>query len=117
MVAQQIMPFVLNFDKIIFGPPERIPRMIWAIFHGHEEFQKLATLIYRETKKCLFEIQEPKFLPHLTLARFKGFIDTRYLELAQFQLDSLKVESFSLMASELTSPGPIYTKLADLKFR
>jgi len=111
IVAQQIEPFVLDFNKIIFGPPERIPKMIWAIFHGHNEFQKLATLIYRESKKYLFDVQEPKFLPHVTLARFKGFIDVSRLNLLPIKIDNLAVKSFVLMASELTPNGSIYTSL------
>jgi len=109
IVARQVEPFVLDFNQVIFGPPERIPKMIWAVFHGHNEFQKLATLIYRETKKHLFDVQEPKFLPHVTLARFKGFIDVSRLELKPVAINNLTVNSFVLMASELTPSGPIYT--------
>jgi len=114
-VANQIDSFKLNFNKIIFGPPTRIPMMVWAIFHGHNHFQKLAVLIYQSTKDFLFEIQEPKFLPHITLARFKGFVDVNKIKLEPVKLNDLKVESFCLMESELSSKGPIYIKLADFK--
>ncbi len=114
-VAKTIPVFDLVFKEIIFAPPRRQPRMIWATFHGHDQYQKLATEIYRATKDILFEIQEPKFLPHLTLARFRFLsrsIDVGRFIFSPLTFDCVPVASFCLFASELTATGPIYTNLA-----
>src|SRR3989338_5012993 len=35
-----LSPFVLEFEKILFAPPHRPPRMVWATFAPHPEYQK-----------------------------------------------------------------------------
>lgn len=116
-VAQNTEIFSLKSNQIILAPPERIPNMIWATFHGEADFQKLATETYRSTKNFLFEIQEPKFLPHITLARFKGFVDLKKINLKPIDLPDLKVDGFKLMASELLPEGPIYTVLGEFRLK
>jgi 2'-5' RNA ligase len=65
-------------------------------------------------KRGLLSKERIKFLPHITLYRFKkGFNKPAFLDLnLDFEADSL-----SLYQSKLTSKGPVYTKIAEFRLK
>ena len=104
----QIKPFALKFDKIMLAPPARPPRMIWGMFFGKKKYQDLTGLVFRAAEKYLEEKQELKWMPHVTLARFKDFFDPSGLKLIQVELPDFLISSCRLVSSDLTPAGPIY---------
>lgn len=107
--------FLLRFNKILFGPLGREPRMIWAIFFPSLEFKELAESSLKIINDFLPTVSE-KPVPHITLARFKNFTDISRLKLNQLKLPDLKVSACQLMASRLLAGGPSYQIVENLEF-
>ncbi len=110
--------FNINLEKILLGPPNRPPRMIWA---EGEESQELAGL-KNDLEKSLLNLagsghrrQELRALrPHITLARFKQWEWQRVSPKPQINLEiaaSFPVKSIEVMESELKREGAEYTVL------
>ena len=109
----QAKPFELPFKEILFAPPHREPRMIWAEFARSEHFAKLTQKIYENVKEFLKDPEKPKQnpIPHVTLARFKNPQIAKDVQLEQPNVDTLQVTSYDLMESQLNQGGSKYTVL------
>lgn len=112
--------FTLQFEKVLFAPPHRPPRMIWAEFAANPEYAKLAARVYEAVKEFLdpLSAQESarKAVPHITLARFKKPSVAKSLKLETIQPAVLNATSCDLISSELTPKGPVYTVLEHYAF-
>jgi RNA 2',3'-cyclic 3'-phosphodiesterase len=90
--------------------------VIWAgISDGFDETYHLHTLVDAALMPLGFE-RDPKFHPHVTLARVKGQLDRKRIwELleaeAQTEFGSHTASEISLMESRLSNLGPAYQKL------
>jgi len=90
------------------------PRLVWVKVNGKGIFE-LQKKIDLELKG-MFELEE-RFMSHLTIARVKyvkdkkGFVD--YIKGIGVKKIKFKVGKFYLKRSELKSPGPIYSDLAE----
>lgn len=89
-------PFDVHLNKIIYGPPKKMPpRMVWAIGE---------------------RVQELNLVPHITLARIRAW-DFRRLEPEERpevneEIDlTFEVNSIEVMESVLKRGGPAYTIL------
>lgn len=118
-VAKRRKPFSINLNKILYGPPKKMPpRMVWA---EGEESDELAEL-KKELQEFLLEkiSFRPEggrgFTPHITLARISEW-EFRKIEPEErpevnenidlvFTAESIEVEE-----SELKKGGPQYTIL------
>jgi 2'-5' RNA ligase len=95
-LAQKHKPFDVRLNKIIYGPPGKMPpRMIWAVGE---------------------KIQELNISPHITLARIRawGFRQIEPEERPEVNEDidlTFEVNSIEVMESVLKRGGPIYTIL------
>lgn len=111
----RIKPLELSFKEILFAPPHRPPRMIWAQFENNPEFTELTRKIYETIKEFLDpkESRPPNHnpIPHVTLARFKNPEITEGIQLEQPTVDVLKVKSYDLMESKLSPEGSKYIVL------
>ena len=112
-VSLKNKPFSINLNKIIYGPPKKIPpRMVWV---EGKESQELADL-QKDLENSLFGGRESKarpFSPHITLGRIKTW-EFRKLEPEerpevneQISL-SFEVNSIEVMESQLKKGGPEY---------
>lgn len=97
------------------GPNPRSPRLIWARFVQHPEFEKLSRSLARALSPEQNAKQKP--IPHITLARFKKDAPAPpAVPLLQSETGiNFSVDSISLWQSELASPHPIYSVLQTFK--
>ncbi|MFA5075021.1 MAG: RNA 2',3'-cyclic phosphodiesterase [Candidatus Babeliales bacterium] len=111
--------FILEFDKILFAPPNHTAHMIWAQFKFNKNYEKLVQNVSKEINQN-FNLQQNNnfkdFIPHITLARFKKVICTENIRLNQLKISNLLIDSCDLMESELNSTGPVYSKIITFKF-
>lgn len=121
--ALKHQPFFINLEKIIYGPPKKLPpRMIWAEGEKSKELGKLQkdlenSLLSSEalTKEDL-TIEARPYAPHITLGRIKAW-EFRKIEPEErpevneeINLD-FEVNSIEAMESELKRGGSEYTIL------
>ena len=106
--ASKQKPFEILLDKIIYGPPNRPPRMIWGQAKS-PEYGILKELIEKELINIGINFQKENRLsnPHLTLARFQPA--TQKLPEIETPLNLIfQVETVILMESKLTGFGADY---------
>lgn len=60
-------PFEISLNKIIIGPSENQPRMVWATGEKSEELKTLVEKI--EKSLGIFQREKKNFSPHATLGR------------------------------------------------
>lgn len=124
--AQGIPPFHLGLSRLGAFPDMKQPRVLWIGIGG--ELDKLSGL-QRNVDSALaplgFATEDRPFAPHLTLARireraspterksFGELVMSANLEINYY----LDVEDVSLMRSQLTPSGPIYTRLSLVKLK
>ena len=132
VAAQQAVPFDYRLKGLgIFGSSSQ-PRVIWM---GVEDLpsgqiqgsplQHLHRLLTRELEVRGFEIEKRPFSPHLTLARVKHPLSPDEQQQLQRLLHSrhagasspiYRVDHLSVMKSELSRTGAIYTCLRECFF-
>ena len=108
-------PFFLGLEKIIFGPPDKKPRMFWAQGEKSQELADLQTdLNSIVQQKTGFRYKA--FRPHITLARFRAGL----LKFLPESIDEpfkceIPVDSIEVMQSELKRTGAEYTVLESVE--
>lgn len=124
--AQGISPFHLEIFELGAFPNLKQPRVLWVGIGG--ELDKLLGL-QRNVDSALaplgFAKEERSFAPHLTLARIReraSPIERKGLGevvmSANFEISyCLDVKDISLMRSQLTPSGPIYTRLSVVELK
>jgi 2'-5' RNA ligase len=108
------------FEKIIFGPPNKQPRMIWLT--GAGETSKILGVIKNELENNLikngvkFQREHRPYNAHLTLARFQaGEVENiKEIKLPQINPLNFEIQSLNLMESHLKRTGAEYEKLAEI---
>ena len=107
VLQAEVEPFTVQFENVSFGPNRREPRLIWASGAAPAE---LVALQKRLEDKFGTGEEKRKFLPHLTIARFKpeAFNAFEQKELNEAVDWQAAVSSFSLMSSQLTPDGAGY---------
>lgn len=93
------------------GPNPRSPRLVWARFVQHPEFEKLSKNLSKALSPEHHAKQKP--IPHVTLIRYKKDVPAPpAIPLQPSDTGtSLVVDSISLWQSELASPHPVYSVL------
>ncbi len=124
--AQGISPFHLEIFELGAFPNLKQPRVLWVGIGG--ELDRLLGL-QRNVDSALaplgFAKEERSFAPHLTLARIReraSPIERKGLGevvmSANFEISyCLDVKDISLMRSQLTPSGPIYTRLSVVELK
>jgi 2'-5' RNA ligase len=124
--AQAIDPFTLYFKETGAFPNLRNPRVVWVGLGGEiEKLQILQKSLESKLSALGFPPEARPFTPHLTLARLRetATIHEKQIlgsKIAGANMKSnlkIKVRIISLMRSQLTRAGAIYTRLsfAELK--
>ena len=122
-------PFAVRFDRIVYGPSPREPRLIWAEGTAPQELielkQKIELLLGVHPEARPFRL-------HLTLARLRtpkrsdgGQARFRPEQFASFPMKRLdervswteEIRSVLLMESHLSPAGADYEVLADIPLR
>lgn len=108
---QDIDPFTLKYESVVFAPPKKRPRMIWATFNSHE----YTDMVHTVEKRIGEELELPDYrkshapIPHITLARFRTASHIPGTKLPDADIDNFEANSCYLFTSTLTPEGPIYT--------
>jgi len=112
-------PFV-EFKKIIYGPPDKPPRMIWLT--SSNKTSKLLAMIKDELEKELinqgvrFQQESRAFNAHLTLARFD--LPRQLLPAIEWPFsEKFEAKSLDLMESHLKRTGAEYEILSAFDFK
>lgn len=110
----------IEFEKIIYGPPETTARMIWltgsleSSRHLGEIKNRLENVL--ERKKIKFSKEFRDFNSHLTLARFNQPLSRLPERLIVPLIFSFKPQSLDLMESRLRRNGTEYETIAKFDF-
>ena len=124
--AQGIPPFYLEARGLGVFPNLRRVQVVWVGVGG--EADKLGQLQQRiESNLALlgFAPESRPFTPHLTLARLRDWapLDERQrfgqlIASTRFEaVHSIKVEAISLMRSQLTGEGAIYSQISSVRLK
>lgn len=118
-VASNYEPFFVNLNKIIYGPPEKMPpRMVWA---EGKKSKELGELQYDLENYFISSVKSLKpetrsYIPHITLGRIKTWefrqIEPEERPEVNEQINlNFEVNSIEVMESRLKRGGPEYTIL------
>jgi len=126
-VAQRHQPFSITINKILYGPPKKMPpRMVWAEGEKSEELGKLQkdieNSIFSSQIKITTEKENKPYAPHITLGRIKQW------EFRQIEPDEkpeinedvslvFDVNSIEVMESQLKRGGSEYTILESIPLK
>lgn len=108
IICEQTPQFQLEFRNIHLAPPKKKPYMIWANYNSNENYSGLCEQLH----KNLLNLSKRNHFPHVTLARFKGYVKFNSYQIHN-SFPSLKVSNIGLWKSELTKMGPTYEKLEE----
>lgn len=125
--ASTVPPFSLQVSGFGCFPNSRTPRVLWAGISDGDGKSTLRALFERIEDALAgrgFSRDERSFSPHITLARTRDTLSTaerravgEMFEQAQRVhnvSESLDVSHVTLMQSDLTRIGPVYTPLAGI---
>jgi len=114
-IGKKHEPFLIKFEKIIFGPPDKTPRMFWA---QGEKSQELADLQgdLKDTIQQRTGYKYKAIRPHITLARFPvptlKFLPKEIDDPFEYEI---LVDSIEVMQSVLRRTGAEYTILESVE--
>ena len=118
----EIKPFSFVARGVGGFPNLQKPRVFWAgIDEGKEEIVELATKLDVFLQES-YGAEIRKFVPHITIGRINRRIELTKEQRHEFnQFESKKfgsttVDGINLYSSELTSSGPVYSKIDSWKF-
>lgn len=112
--------FNIEFEDIVYGPPGRNPRMIWAVFKDRGEYKNLLDKVYEILKDLSIEDNRAnEAIIHITLARFKDAWLAKSVDLQSIVLRDriVSVTSCDLIESKLSPKGPSYTIIKRFNFK
>ena len=124
--TQEVSPFHLEIAGLGAFPNLRQPRVLWIAISGEvAKLSRLQQKIDSLLASCGFPKESRPFVPHLTLARLKDSMSPEERKKIGTFIKSLKLEAgfpfdaeaASLMKSQLTPTGAIYSCLFTAKFR
>lgn len=108
----------LIFEKILYGPPDKAPRMIWLKGKASEELSKIKNELEEAfvSSESLqgFRMEKRPFSPHITLARINMGQWSGLEQKPQLEQDFraiVPVASIDVMESNLKRGGAEYTIL------
>ncbi len=100
-----IKPFYL-----FLGKPEFFTHGLWLNVEGQiEVLEKLYEQIKKELETRDFELETRPFSAHITIGRSKS--KSKRFELREKIKGKFMVDSVAVFTSELTSEGPVYSKI------
>lgn len=123
--AASAQPFSLEACGIGAFPNLRAPRVIWVGLHGSdgdmEVLKRLQAAIEDGTAELGFQKEARAFTPHLTLARIRdrpeaGALDKVLAANQNRAVGEVMAASVSLIKSELSPSGAVYTTLVEVPF-
>jgi 2'-5' RNA ligase len=101
-------------------PNQNYIKVVWIGLENTENLEKISSKINEESSKLGFEREKRKFSPHITIGRVRSAKNKDKLlqiinKYQDVEFADLTIDSIKLKKSELTSKGPIYTTLKEVK--
>lgn len=118
--AKEFEPLHIKFEKIMYGPIGKAPRMLWLA--SSKETSSLLGEIQKFLEEKLMEKNVPfrqenkKFFAHLTIARFESAAKENLPDLNVAFAKSFEAESIDLMESRLKQSAAEYEILSRYLF-
>ena len=112
----------VEFEKIIYGPPNKPPRMIWltATKETSKKIQEIKNYLENNLVEngVKFQRENRPYNAHLTLARFQSSQQNNQNKLLNYPIHQLSFisQSLDLMESFLKRTGAEYEILTSLTF-
>jgi len=111
--------FVVNLKGIGVFPSLKFPRIIWVGTdeNGGNKLIELAKKIENVLMPLGFSVDKP-FKPHITVFRIKNKIEDIGKKMDEFKLTDFgtqEISEFKLKQSVLSSKGPVYLDLMEIK--
>jgi 2'-5' RNA ligase len=123
--AQTIPPFCLEVEELGAFPNLKRVQVIWVGLGG--ELDKVGQLQQQIefNLECLgFAAETRPFAPHLTLGRVREEVPLEerqklgeLIASTKFEADAIRVDAVSLMQSQLTRQGAIYSEISQVKLQ
>lgn len=116
-VALRNAPFSINLNKILYGPPQKPARMVWAEGEKSTELGKLQGELENALSSSEGLTKEDRpYAVHITLGRIKTWkfrqIEPEERPEVNEEINlNFEVNSIEVMESELKRGGPAYTVL------
>jgi len=120
-IARRFQPFEITVQGIGVFPKPDFPRVVWAgLTQGHEKTSDLAHAVEDSLENIGFQRESRPFSSHLTIGRVrspknKAVLKEKILSTKIEKHLAQTIDSLTLFRSELTSTGPIYTKIFEAK--
>ena len=113
--------FMINFKGICAFPKLKFPRVVWigTDENGGNSLIELAKKVENALIPLGFSVDKP-FKPHITVFRIKNKIRDVSKELDKFKsidFGTQEITGFKLKQSILSSKGPVYSDLMEIKSR
>lgn len=111
--------FMVNFKGIGVFPKLKFPRIVWVGTdeNGGNSLIELAKKVENALIPLGFSVDKP-FKPHITVFRIKNKIGDISKELDKFKsidFGTQEITGFKLKQSVLSSKGPVYSDLMEIK--
>jgi 2'-5' RNA ligase len=118
--ARGIAPFRLRAQGLGVFPNLKRAQVAWVGINGEvERLNRLQKQLESELARLGFSPESRAFTPHLTLARLKNYASPderqhfgRLISSREFTAGDIEVAAVSLMKSQLTRSGAIYSRLS-----
>ena len=119
-ISRQFSRPMIKFEKIIYGPPGKSPRMIWALGAKttSEELGEIKAHLDDDLVEggVRFPQEERLYTSHLTLAKFESTIKSGLPKIEKDINLEFEGESLEIMESRLGRKGAEYESLARFPF-
>ena len=117
--AVKFSRFIVNLKGIGVFPKLKSPRIIWVGTdeNGGNSLIELANKVENTLTPLGFSVDKP-FKPHITVFRIKNKIEDISKEVDKFKsidFGTQEITGFKLKQSVLSSKGPIYSDLMEIK--
>lgn len=114
-----VQTFEIGVDGLGMYPKPQTPRVVWLGIKGSEPLKEIHKKLNSQLQIADVRPDNRRFSPHLTIARVRRNADKRTVQeigqtLSKFKVDTLGkciIDHIVLYKSDLTSKGPVYTKL------
>lgn len=117
-VASRHSPFNIDLGRIVLGPPDRPPRMVWVEGRPSKELailrDGLENFLLDSKNSGYQKVESRSFRPHITLGRIKQWEWRKLSPQPKIEKEialSFPVESIEVMQSDLKRDGAGYTIL------
>jgi len=113
--------FMVNFKGVGVFPKVKFPRVVWigTDENGGNLLIELSKKVENALMPLGFSVDKP-FKPHITVFRIKNKIGDISKELDKFKsidFGTQEITEFKLKQSVLSSKGPVYSDLVEIKAR